>query len=83
MIPFAVTIEGVTKEGQGQWVLAVTKDELLTATADGELVWYPLNQCKFQKLIPPDAPKPVMIVQPQPRNGIALPNRQLRRHPDV
>ena len=82
MIPFAVTIEGVTEEGQAQWVLAIRANELLTASADGELVWYPLNQCKFQKLVPPDAPKPVMIVQPQPRNGIALPNR-LRRHPEV
>jgi len=83
MIPFAVTIEGVTKEGNAVWVLAVTKDELLTAADTGELVWYPLSDCKFVKLVPPDMPKPVMIVQPQPRNGIALPNRQLRRHPEV
>ena len=83
MIPFAVAIQGVTEEGQAQWALAVTKEELLTASADGELVWYPLSQCTFVKLVPPDMPQPVMIVQPVPPNGpiVLPPNRQFRRHP--
>ena len=82
MIPFAVEIQGVSEEGQGVWVLAVDREGLLTANKDGELAWYPLAECKFKYLIPPDQPKPVMIVQPKPGNGvIALPNRQMRRHP--
>jgi len=79
MIPFAVKIEGVNN-GQPVWVLAVSEAGLLSAD-NGVLKWYPLEDCTFSHVIPPDMPKPVMIVQPQPGNGIALPNRQMRRHP--
>jgi len=83
MIPFAVKIEGVTKEDQAVWALAVTETQLLTAAVEGgALKWYPLADCTFVKMVPPDMPKPVMIVQPQPGNGIALPNRAARRRID-
>lgn len=75
MIPFAVTIEGVTEENRALWVLAVREDALLTAGADGVLTWYPLDKCRFVRMVPPDAPKPVIPVQPAPINGLTLPNR--------
>lgn len=76
MIPFAVSIEGVTEEGQAQWALAADAESILTANADGSLEWYPLTKCKFVKLVSPELPKPVFVVQPQPQNGaVIVPNR--------
>jgi hypothetical protein len=68
MIPFAVTIKDVTY-APAYWALAVTEDKLLTADEHGALVWYPLSDCKLASIVPPDAPKPVIVVQP-PTNGV-------------
>ena len=79
MIPFAVTIEGVTDQpgaAPARWALAVTEGKLLTATEYGELVWYPLEQCRFSHC---DSPRPVVVVETQRvqlrrgPNGLTLP----------
>ena len=80
MIPFAVSIEGVTEEGQAVWVLAVDGERLLTSHSDGSLHWHPLTDCTFAKLVNPEAPQAVIPVQPKPQNGlVAVPNRTMRR----
>lgn len=80
MIPFAVTIEGVTEEGRATWVLAVSENKLLTARPDGSLHWYPLGKCRFVKLVSPEAPQYVIPVQPAPQNGIRLPKLEIPRN---
>ncbi len=77
MIPFLVTITGVTKEGQGAWVLAVDPvgERILTALQDdNSLRWYPMADCKFVRLINPEAPLPVIAVQPAPESKIVMPD---------
>jgi hypothetical protein len=78
MIPFAVTIEGLDY-APAFWALAVTEDKLLSADENGALVWYPLADCKLASIVSPDAPKPVIVVQPPSNGVIALPNRAARR----
>ena len=82
MIPFAVFIEGVTEEGQGQWVLAVDPvgERLLIVHDDGGLRWHPLADCRLVKVISPEAPRLVVPVQPVGQSpSIAIPNRAERR----
>jgi len=82
MIPFAVSIEGVTEEGTAFWVLAVEGERFLVSGHDRVLRWVPMAECRFARLVPPDAPMPVFTVPPNPQNGgppIILPNRAERR----
>lgn len=65
MIPFAVSIRGVSQPGQGHWVLAVEGKRLLVVHEDRSLQWHQMDECTFVKLIPPDAPHPVLPVQPK------------------
>ena len=88
MLPFSVEVKGVTEEGKAKWVLAVdpTGDRLLVVHEDRSLHWHPMAACTFYATVPPDAPRPVMIVEPQgqrqgPGPAIVVPNRQTRRHP--
>jgi hypothetical protein len=88
MLPFSVEVEGVTKEGQGKWVLAVDPegDRVLLAHDDKTLHWYPMGDCLFHGTVPPSPVQPVMIVEPQqqgpgPGPSLLVPNRQTRRHP--
>lgn len=76
MIPFAVTVKDVTEPGQALWVLAVSRESLLTAYGDGTFHWHKLADCRFAKLIPPDAPQPVFVVQQQP--GLVYPGASLQ-----
>ena len=77
MIPFAVSVEGLTSEGRAIWVLAIDGDRLLLAHEDRTLHWHPLAECSFAKLIDPEAPKAVVPVQAQ--RPLAIPNRAMRR----
>jgi len=79
MLEFAVSVDGVTEEGKGHWVLAVDPagERLLIAHQDGSFHWHVMSECKFVKLINPDAPRPVIPIQSQP--VLALPNRADRR----
>ena len=84
MLEFAVTVEGITKEGQAQWVLAVDPvgERLLIVHEDSSLAWHPMSACRFAKLVPPDAPRPVVPVQmaqAAQHPVLALPNRGERR----
>ena len=63
MIPFAVSVEGVSRPGQAQWVLAVSRESLLVVHEDGTFHWHKLADCRFVKLISPDAPRPVVSVE--------------------
>jgi hypothetical protein len=88
MMPFSVEVEGVSKEGQGNWVLAVdpASDQVLLAHQDKSLHWHPMAECTFHGMCPPGAPQPVFVVQPQqqgpgPGPSLLVPNRQMRRHP--
>ena len=76
MPDFAVAIEGVTKEGQGRWVLAVDGDRLLVAYEDKSLHWHQLTECNFASMADPTGVQPVIVVQPKP--GPALAGRLLR-----
>lgn len=86
MLPFSVSVEGLTGEGQGKWVLAVDPvgNQLLLAHEDKSLHWHPMDECSFHGIVPPDAPRPVMLVEPQ-RQGqqptLLTPSRATRRHP--
>ena len=87
MIEFAVQVSGLTKEGQASWVLDVDPagERLLLAHEDKTLHWHPMAECLFAKLMPPDAPRAVIPVQPAPVPQIAvpqiaMPNRAERRH---
>lgn len=82
MLEFAVTVEGVTKAGEAQWVLAVDPvgGRLLIVHDDKRMYWHPMAECLFVKVIPPDAPRMVIPVQPQPKQAsLAMPNREARR----
>lgn len=83
MLPFAVVIEGLTEQGQALWVLAVDPpgERLLIVRPDKSLHWYPMSECRFAKMLPPDAPRPVIPVQPVGPQGapLVLPNRAQRR----
>lgn len=67
MIAFAVSVDGVSEPGQAQWVLAVSRESVLVAHNDKTLHWHKLADCRFAKLIPPDAPQPVVVVEPAQR----------------
>ncbi len=63
MIPFVVSIE----EGQGVWVLAVDPVGERVLGVDPEtkaLIWYPMDKCTFVRILKPDEPVPVVLVQP-------------------
>ena len=82
MIPFAVSIEGITEEGRALWVLAVDPigERLLIAYEDRTFHWHPMAECSFAKLRDPEGAQLVVPVQPKPQNGmIAVPNRVMRR----
>lgn len=64
MLEFAVTQKGMD-ETKAKWVLAVQGNKLLLIEQDRSLKWYPMDECKFAKLISPDAPRPVLPVAPQ------------------
>ncbi len=72
MADFAVAIEGVTKEGQGRWVLAVDGDRLLVAYEDKSLHWHDLAECTFVTMADPAGVQPVVIVKPGPAPLSAL-----------
>ena len=80
MIPFAVTVEGVTKPGQAYWVLGIDPggERLLVVHEDQSFHWHPIAACSFAKLVQPDAPQPVIPVQVQSQEFV-LPNRAQRR----
>lgn len=82
MLQFAVTIEGLTQEGQAQWVLAIDPvgDRFLVTHEDKSLHWYPMAKCAFARMIPPDAPQAVIPVPPQ-QPTVLTPSRTTRRHP--
>ncbi len=67
MLPFSVSVEGVTGEGEGKWVLAIdlVGDRLLLAHDDKSLHWHATADCAFHTFVPPNAPIPMMVVQPQ------------------
>lgn len=83
MLPFSVSVEGLTQEGQGKWVLALDMDgdRLLLAHEDKSLHWHPIAECAFHGTIPPGTPQPMMLVQP-PDQGrvVAIPDRPTRDH---
>ena len=75
MLQFAVSIEGVTKDGEGQWVLAVDPvgERLLTAHADGLFHWHPMADCRLFRFINPEAPQPVLPMQPAQKPKLVMP----------
>ena len=68
MMEFLVTIEGVTAEGEGLWVLAVDPvgERLLVAYNDSSLHWVAMAKCTFARAASPDKPRPVVLLQPKP-----------------
>ena len=94
MIEFAVHIPGyheLDKEDnkQGSWVLAVDHNSVLIAHEDHSLQWHPLDKCEFLQMTNPVAPMVVTAPEPlpvymaiKPENGLVVPNRQDRRHPE-
>ncbi len=83
MLPFSVSVEGVTQENQGKWVLAVDPvgERLLLVHEDKSLHWHPMADCAFHGTVTPDAPRPVFVLQPQQEPTLLTPNRGARRHP--
>lgn len=88
MLQFSVSVEGLTEEGEGKWVLAVDPvgDQLLLAHNDSTLHWHPMAECTFHSTVPPNAPHPVFVVPPpqaaqSAQPTLAIPNRATRRHP--
>ncbi len=88
MLPFSVEVEGLTEEGKAKWVLAVDPmgERLLLVHEDRSLHWHPMDKCTFYATVPPDAPRPVFVLEPQregqeERPKVLVPNRQTRRHP--
>ena len=79
MLEFAVTVEGIT---QAQWVLAVdpTGERLLIVHDDKSMHWHAMKDCRFVKVVNPDAPRPVIPVQPPPnKTPVVLPNGMITR----
>ena len=60
---FAVQLEG---EKIGRWVLSVDPigDRLLVTNDDQGFQWVSITECRFIKANNPEAPQPVIIVQP-------------------
>ena len=85
MIEFAVSTEGVTKEGSATWVLAVDPvgERLLLVHDDNSMHWHLMADCKFVKAATPDQPRAVIAVQPKQPQPLHLampsPNRAERR----
>jgi hypothetical protein len=74
MMPFAVTIENVTAEGQARWVLAVSGNRILTADPQGALAWHHFDKCRVCKVHTPDTPSLVMPVPPKGKPVILAAN---------
>ncbi len=72
MIGFAVTVAGLSKEGQAHWVLDVQGKRLLIVHEDQSFHWHHMDECRFVKLVPPDAPVPV-IVAPEQKPKLLVP----------
>ena len=84
MLPFSVSVEGLTAEGQGKWVLALdlVGDRVLLAHDDKSLHWHAIAECAFHSTVPPNAPVPMMLVQPEQQGpAVVVPSRATRRHP--
>ena len=63
MIPFVVSIEGE----KGVWVLAVDPvgERVLGVNPETKkLIWHPMDKCAFVRILKPDEPVPVVLVQP-------------------
>lgn len=77
MLAFAITVEGVTAEGKAQWVLAVDPigERFLVVHEDNSMHWHPLADCTFVKVMNPDQPQLVMVVQP--KQPLAVPGVRL------
>lgn len=77
MADFAVAIAGVTKEGQGRWVLAVDPvgGRLLVAYEDKTLHWHDISECRFASMADPTGVQPVVVVKsgPAPLSALQLP----------
>lgn len=78
MITFAVWHDGL-EEGQGRWVLAVEKNDLLMSNNEGELYWRPMADCKLIKAQTPDNPIAVIPIQPQ-QQQIVVPGAAFGRN---
>ena len=68
---FAVQVKGLDTGTNARWVLAVDAvgERVLITHDDRSLHWVPIDECKFVKASPPDTPRPVVVVKPQPQPG--------------
>ena len=75
MMEFAVKVEGLDDESHARWVLAVDPpgERLLIAHADGALEWVAMTKCRFVKVVSPDVPRLVRVLQTEPQPSIAVP----------
>lgn len=67
MLEFAVKVSGL--DDQPRWVLAIDpvgERVLLAYGDDNAFHWHPLSDCTFTNFIPPDQPRPVIVLQPEP-----------------
>ena len=75
MLQFAVTVEGM-EDGKARWAMAVDGDRLLIVHEDQSLHWHQMEDCKLAHFLPPDAPRPVIVVQPR-QGGLVVPSVKL------
>lgn len=68
-IPFAVTIEGVTKPGMALWVIALSGNRVLVPVEGGRLEWYSIEKCRFAKLCNPEVQQIAVL----PNTDIVVP----------
>ena len=63
---FAVRAPG-DPENKGHWVMAVDPagERFLIAGDDGKFKWVPTDRCQLLKIVSPELPHPVVVVQPQ------------------
>lgn len=79
MLQFTVEVEGITKENEGKWVLAVEGERVLIAGLEGELLWVEMSRCKFAGMVDPQLPQPMVLVDdvrsrgPRRQNPIIVP----------
>ena len=64
------------KNGKARWVMAVDAVEgrFLVLNEERKFNWVPIAECKFIKLIDPEAPHPVVNVMPKGGSGLVRGN---------
>ncbi len=64
------------KNGKARWVMAVDPagERFLVVDETRQFSWVPIDECRFIKMIDPEAPTPIVGVMPQSKSGLVRGN---------